>query len=71
MKIIKYFKYLLIDIAEFLSLENYRFYRCFSGGIWYKHSMSGELLGCYGNFWARYNKLNRYTDVIKIENYEK
>lgn len=50
MEIIKYFKYTLKDITEFLSLEDFRFYRCFCGGIWYKHDMSGELPNCYGSF---------------------
>lgn len=71
MRLLKYFKFFFLDIADFLSLENYRFYRMLIGGKWYKHNMSGELPNCYGSFWARYGKLNKYTDIVKEEDYKK
>jgi hypothetical protein len=69
MRLFKYFKYLLIDIADFLSLEKFRLYRMLLGGKWYKHTMNGELPNCYGSFWARYGKINRYTYIVKEEQY--
>ena len=49
--------------------SDFRLYRYFKGGIWYKHQMNGELPRCYGSYWAKYGKVNRYTDIIKTENY--
>lgn len=66
----KYIKYTLISIAVFLELENYRWYRAFCGGIWYRHRNAYELPGLYFDyFWARYGKINRYTFVDLVENY--
>jgi len=40
-------------------LRKLKLYRKLKGGVWYKHK----------NTWARYGELNRFTKVIKIENY--
>lgn len=68
-KITKYFKFLFTDIADFLELSKFRWYRAYKGGNWYKHQMNGELPNCYGSFWATYGKINRYADIMKQENY--
>lgn len=73
----KVIRYILSNILEYFeslfnfSRESFIFYRYYKGGLWYKHEMSGELPNCYGSFWARYDKINKYTDIIKIENYGK
>ena len=71
MKLKKYIKYTLRDICESLEFERFRFYRALVGGKWYKHQMNGELPNCYGAFWAQYGKIDRYTDIIKEEDYTK
>lgn len=73
MKLIKYIISYIIEYLEFLfnfSRESIILYRYYKGGKWYKHEMSGELPNCYGSFWANYGKINRYTNIIKTENYE-
>ncbi len=73
---IKLIKYTLKSVLEYFELlfnfqiEDFRLYRYYKGGTWYKHEMSGELPGCYGSFWADYGKLNRYTNVVKKEIYK-
>jgi len=70
-RLLKYFSYLSITIIEFLELDKFRVYRAYKGGIWYNHQLNGELPNCYGTFWAKYGKINRYTDIIKTEDYTK
>lgn len=49
------------------------FYRKLSGGIWYQHTFTNDAIqisyNFIGNFWARYPKINRYSDVVTQENY--
>lgn len=53
--------------------SNFRFYRKLKGGVWYRHIFTNDALEISiipsGNFWAQYGKLNRYTKVVKIEEY--
>ncbi len=57
-----------------LNLSWLKIYRRLKKGTWYKHKLTNdasEICLCPGvTFWARYNKLNRYTDVVKVETYE-
>lgn len=52
-------------------LTNFKWYRKIRGGLWYKHQFTEhaiQLTFTPGNtFWARYGKLNRYTDVVETE----
>lgn len=70
-----FIKYILIGFIEWFEIifkidrSDFRLYRYYKGGIWYKHKMNGELPNCYGSYWAKYGKINRYTDIVKIENY--
>ena len=54
-------------------MENFKWYRKWKGGTWYKHQFTKDALWlCItftGTWWARYEKINRYSDVIKIEIY--
>lgn len=50
-------------------MNRFKFWRKLKGGVWYKHSFTTYELGIWGEFWARYGKINRYTDVVKIEEY--
>jgi hypothetical protein len=52
---------------------DFKWYRKWRGGVWYKHeftdyAMQISLPPC-STFWARYGKINRYTDVIETEDY--
>ncbi len=52
---------------------NFKWWRKWQGGVWYKHefthdAMQISLPPC-SSFWARYGKINRYTDVIETEDY--
>lgn len=52
-------------------LGRYKWYRKLKGGKWYLHQFTihaEELTFSKGDtFWARYGKLNRYTNVIEQE----
>lgn len=52
---------------------NFKWYRKLTGGLWHKHQYTedaSQITLTPGNtFWARYGKLNRYTDVIDVESY--
>jgi len=53
-------------------MRNFRWYRRLCGGIWYKHQFTedaGWICSTWiGNtFWARYDYINRYSEVIKTE----
>ena len=56
-----------------MGLKNYKWYRKFKKGTWYKHQFTKdaeELTFPQGNtWWARYGIINRYSNVINIENY--
>ena len=53
-------------------LSGFKWYRKLIGGIWYKHKNTYQLPGLYFDyFWAQYPKINRYSDVVDIENYNK
>ena len=54
-------------------VTNFKWWRKWQGGVWYKHefthdAMQISLPPC-SSFWARYGKINRYTDVIETEDY--
>lgn len=65
----KYFRFVVRDFCDLVGMEKLRLYRAIVGGHWCKHSMNGELPNCYGSFWAKYGKINRYTDIVKEEDY--
>lgn len=54
--------------------SNYKWYRKLRGGIWCKHQFTKEAQWIcstwVGTWWARYGELNRYSIVIKQENYK-
>ena len=54
-------------------LKQYKWFRKWRGGIWYKHQFSihAEQLTFaeVGTWWARYDKINRYSHVIDKEDY--
>lgn len=56
-------------------LGDFKWYRKLKKGNWYKHQFTRdaqELTFTEGKtFWARYNKINRYSIIVKIENYYK
>jgi hypothetical protein len=56
-------------------LSKYKCYRKILGGIWYKHEYTQDAhdvwITFHGTFWARYDKQNRYTEVIEVETYNK
>lgn len=56
-------------------LKNFKWYRKLQGGVWYKHQYIKDALQLTLNpgdtFWARYANVNKFSKVIKIENYEK
>lgn len=53
--------------------NKYRWYRSLRKGIWYKHQFTkyaNELtFSEHGTWWARYDKINRYSNVIEFEVY--
>lgn len=57
------------DLADCFELGQFRLFRCLVGGVWYKHASTGQLPGLYGSFWSRTPPCNRYTAVIKTEDY--
>lgn len=56
-------------------LNKYQWYREFRGGIWFKHRFTKDAEGITfsegGTWWARYGKINRYSDVVDSEDYRK
>tara|TARA_R110000744_G_scaffold87840_3_gene171419 strand:- start:931 stop:1095 length:165 start_codon:yes stop_codon:yes gene_type:complete len=52
-------------------MKEFRWYRKWRGGTWYKHSFTlaaNELgLPTGGTWWVRYGKINRYSMVIDTE----
>jgi hypothetical protein len=53
--------------------KKYKWYRRLVGGTWYKHQFTRDAqelcISFVGTWWARYNQINRYSKVIKIETY--
>lgn len=60
----------IIDILRSIGFDNFKFFRKFIGGKWYRHELNGQI-PIYGTFWARYGTINRYTKVIETEDYTK
>ena len=54
-------------------LGKYKWYRKIRKGIWYKHQFTKDAeqitLPYLGTFWAKYGKINRYSNIIEIESY--
>lgn len=54
-------------------LDNFKWYRALRKGIWHKYQFTKDALelsvSLQGTFWARYGKINRYSDVIGCEVY--
>jgi hypothetical protein len=54
-------------------LGKFLWYRKITGGTWYNHRFTKdaiELTFTEGDtWWAKYDKINRYSDVINIELY--
>jgi hypothetical protein len=54
-------------------LNRYRWYRKLSKGMWYKHRFTKDAeqltFAEGGTWWARYGKINRYSNVTGIEVY--
>lgn len=63
-----YFKKMIV----FYFLVNFKFYRKYKGGIWYKHQFTEDAnnIGLIGTFWARFSKNNRYTEILETEFYD-
>lgn len=52
-------------------MKNLKWYRWLCGGTWYKHTMTGELPGCYGSWWSREESHHpRYERIEKVEKYQ-
>lgn len=51
-------------------MTDFKLYRWYIGGIWYKYQMSGEIPNCYGTFWSQYKDNSNRVILIKTENYE-
>jgi hypothetical protein len=56
-------------------LNQFRWYRKLRKRIWYKHQFTKDALDLsfsfQGTFWALYDKINRYSDVVETQNFEK
>ena len=54
-------------------MKQFKFWRKLKGGTWYKHQFTKdaeELTFPQGKtWWARYGKINRYSNVIATEVY--
>lgn len=54
-------------------MNKFKLFRKIKGGLWYKHQFTKdaeELTFSQGEtWWARYSKLNRYSNVIAVEQY--
>ncbi len=52
-------------------LSKIKWYRKFVGGTWYQHQFTPDALwlssGFTGTFWTKYGKINRYSRIIKTE----
>lgn len=51
-----------------MSWTDFKWYRKFRKGKWYRYTMTGQLPGCYGTFWRRHEwPPHRYYELIDIE----
>ena len=61
-------------MLEATIIINFKWYRKYRKGVWYKHEFTRDALelSCtfVGFFWSRYSDINRYSKVIKTEKYE-
>ena len=52
----------------------YVWYRKLRGGKWYQHQFTRDALEIcitfQGTWWAKYGKVNRYSEIIKEENFD-
>lgn len=55
------------------TLSQFKWYRKYKKGIWYRHRLtkdSEQLTFSEGTtYWARYGKINRYSEVIETKTY--
>jgi hypothetical protein len=60
----------LLNIIQMINLSDFKSYRRFRKGIWYKHYNLYQIPGLYFTyFWARYPKINGFSEVRVIEDY--
>jgi hypothetical protein len=52
-------------------LNNFRWYRKWRGGRWYKHRTITHLPGDHTEFWSKDRNLKYFTTIQKIEYYRK
>ena len=58
----------LINVKK---MRNYKWFRKFIGGVWFKYEMTGELPGCYGHLWSKkIEPSHRYYIITEIEEHE-
>lgn len=54
-------------------LSKFKWYRKLKGGVWFKHEFTKEAEQLTfpkgGVFWAKYGKINKYSNVILTETY--
>ena len=54
-------------------MGNYKWYRKLKGGVWHQHRFTNDAyqlrLNGHNDWWARYSKINRYSNVIDTEVY--
>ena len=54
-------------------LSRFKWYRKFRKCTWYKHQFTNDALqlsyNLTGTFWALYDNINRYSNVIEIESW--
>jgi hypothetical protein len=55
-------------------VKKFKWYRRLSGGKWHKHEFTRDAqeicVTFVGTWWARYGKINRYSNVIEEECYD-
>ncbi len=55
-------------------MKIFKWFRKYKGGVWYKHEFTLDSMDIsiipFQTFWARYGELNRYTKVIKTEEWK-
>ena len=56
------------------TMNNFNWYRRFKGGVWYQHQFTQYAQWICstwtGKFWVGYGEINKYSNVIKEENYD-
>lgn len=72
MKKLTIFNYIMDLYLDFYFC-NFRWYRKLRKGNWYKHQFTKDAeqitFASGKTWWARYGEINRYSKVIKKENY--